>query len=387
MKKHLTIYAILTLLITSSLYGCSSNNVDYNTNEPKPSSSMEATLTAETQASNQPGEVSLLQVDRIDKIENFNACFWISDDKILGFGNSLIPRPTGPNITYPDRPVQFYSTSDKSLESIDDFELGRFSSMGLISPDKKNVVLQDKMSGEAIFNTESKKTLPLNSSEGFFEYVWINNNEFIYLSKDTGVVYKYNIAGTDSKICNLDKTKSFESIFMLDDRIYLIETLNYDKELSVAYYTDSSFSELHKLCEFNGQVSLVENEIILKKLNSSAKAASDSEGYSNSDYTTVRLDNNFNVKDTLVDEGVSVVDINDKNVLYISKLENKAVLYTMDLASKKTVELYSSDMQLGSYDNHKFGISDNQKKLFLNFVNDDESLDRDHYKTVIINFK
>jgi hypothetical protein len=59
----------------------------------------------------------------------------------------------------------------------------------------------------------------------------------------------------------------------------------------------------------------------------------------------------------------------------------------MDISSKEAVELYSSSNLPSSYDNFTFGINNNKKKIFLNFVFDDDIKTSESYETVLISLK
>lgn len=394
MKKQLAVFATLSILLTTSLYGCS-NDVDNNKEVKKPGS-MEKTSGAGIAPNGQYN----LQVEKIEKVSDFTGVSWTSNDEIMGYGKPLSPNPNAHSITYPDRPVQFYNISDKSKKSVDGLVMYRFDEMGSkLSPDKKHdILLLSKGHNNSIFDIETKKSIPIQGIKSFYEYEWLNNKEFVFVDSqaENRTVYKCNIDGTQSKINDIHENLAI--LFSLGDRIYLSKDMdgNGNTRKKAFYYSDTSFSNYNKLAEFTGNVELVGSEIILKEPKDSEKVNSDAKSNDSvPNYSIAWLDKDFKKKVTLFDtnnnKDISIVSISGDNVLYKITDNNQIALYSMDIYSKKKVEIFNSSKGIftrdGGYDIISVGVSGNKKKIFVNLLYYDDSKKDDVYDLALISLK
>lgn len=417
MKKQLAVFAATSILLTTSLYGCS--NDANNNKEVKKPGSIEKTSDAGlqtsntsapsiapraseigTQASAPPLEIVIPQVEKIEKVSDFTGVGWVSNGEIMGYGKPLSPNPNAHSLTYPDRPVQFYNISGKSKKSVDGLVMYRFDYMSSkLSPDKKHDILfSSKCHNNSIFDIETKKIIPIQGIKSFIEYEWLNNKEIIFTDflAQNKTIYKCNVDGTQSKIADIDR--DFELLFAVGDRIYLCKHPDsnekvYKKEF---YYSDTSLSNYNKLAEFSGDVELVGSEIILKESKDSDKVNSDAKSDDLiPNYSIEWLDKDFKKKVTLFDtnnnKDISIVGINEDNVLYTITDNNQVMLYEMNINSKKKVEIFNSGKGIfkrdGGYDIISVGISGNKKKIFVNLLYYDDSKKDDVYDVALISLK
>ena len=81
-----------------------------------------------------------------------------------------------------------------------------------------------------------------------------------------------------------------------------------------------------------------------------------------------------------------IVDINSGNILYTRVQDQKTTLCSMDLSSKKTVELYNMPIK-GELRHIEFGINASRKKVFLCLEYYDSVKDIDTSDAVAISLK
>lgn len=365
MKKQRIMWVCLTLILTTSFFACSSDAGK---------------------------EADLPQVEKTEMLSGFLPLNWVSDDSLLGFGDPLSPKPHEHSLTYPDYPVQYFQISAKTRANVKNLVIARFDRMdSMVSPGNRyKVITWSKGFRHSIYDITTQKSKPIKDDMRFFNYCWLNDKEFIYKNElpqsetEKGAIYKCNAEGVRTLIGKVDE--HLDLLFVYGNRIYFSLLLMGDEnnKQTIFYTSDIRLSKVEKIAQFRGEVYLVGDSIILKKLVSVDKPAAATGNSANSNsyvdeemlgnYSLILLDKDFKEKETFFqnlkvvngnyDTNTWIVDINCGNMLYRRVQDQKITLCSMELSSRKTVELYNMPIK-GELRHIEFGINFSRKKVFL----------------------